>query len=96
MAKPVRRRDVRRKSRVDERLPLTRENYIIIGVALLVIIAGYIAMIMDRVEGFLPLVLAPILLVIGYCVLVPLGILYRPTMFKKKPVSTQESTTVTG
>jgi hypothetical protein len=29
------------------------------------------------VEGFMPLVVAPILLVTGYCVLIPLGILYR-------------------
>ncbi len=41
-------------------------------------------MIEGSVEGFLPLVLAPILLVAGYCVIIPLGIMYR----KNRNVST--------
>ena len=48
---------------------------------MLVIIAGYLAMLEGSVEGFLPLVAAPILLVLGYCVIIPIGILYRKSMF---------------
>ncbi|RCK72210.1 MAG: hypothetical protein IGBAC_0556 [Ignavibacteriae bacterium] len=56
--------------------PLEKSNYIIIGIGILVIIAGYIALSVPAVEGFFPLVLAPILLVLGYCVIIPFGILY--------------------
>ena len=78
MAKPIRKKESpRRKITREEHLPLGRENFIILGVGLAVIIAGYLAMIEGSVEGFLPLVLAPILLVTGYCVLIPFGIMYR-------------------
>lgn len=65
--------------------PLEKINYIILGIGLLVIIVGYIALSVPTVEGFSPLVLAPILLVLGYCVIIPLGILYKS---KKKSVKT--------
>ena len=77
MGKVVRRRDVRRKSQREEVLPLGRENFTILGIGLLVILGGYIAMLAGGVEGFVPLVVAPILLVLGYCVIIPVGILYR-------------------
>ena len=78
MAKPIRKKESpRRRITREEHLPLGRENFIILGVGLAVIIAGYLAMIEGSVEGFLPLVLAPILLVTGYCVLIPFGIMYR-------------------
>jgi hypothetical protein len=50
------------------------------------IVAGYIALSGDKVEGFLPLTLAPILLVLGYCVAIPLGIMYR-----KKSASSEQA-----
>ncbi len=85
MAKPIRRKDLQRKRITkDEILPLGKENFRIIGIGLLVIVAGYLAMLEGSVEGFLPLVLAPILLVAGYCVIVPLGIMYRK---KERPAS---------
>jgi len=65
------------------RLPLAQTNYLILGAGLIVILAGYIALAQEPWDGFLPLVVAPILLVIGYCVIVPVGILYRK---KAKPV----------
>jgi uncharacterized membrane protein HdeD (DUF308 family) len=65
-------------------MPLARENFIIIGAGILAIIAGYLAMSEGSVEGFLPLVVAPILLVIGYCLLIPIGILYRKNLFARK------------
>ena len=77
MAKPIRKRDARRRGTKDETLPLGRQNFIIIGIGILLIIAGYIAMLEGSVEGFVPLVLAPIFLVVGYCVIIPIGILYK-------------------
>ena len=58
-------------------LPFTKSNYQILGVGLLTIILGYVALAQEPWDGTLPLVVAPILLVLGYCVIVPLGILYR-------------------
>jgi len=58
-------------------LPLAKRNYQILGGALLCIAAGYLALLQKPWDGFLPLIVAPVLLVLGYCILVPLGILYR-------------------
>jgi hypothetical protein len=78
VAKPIRKKESsRRRSTREEHLPLGRENFIILGIGLAVIVLGYLAMIGAPVEGFLPLVLAPILLVLGYCVIIPFGIMYR-------------------
>jgi hypothetical protein len=66
----------RRKTAV-EALPFTRANYRILGVGLLTIVLGYVALAQDPWNGTMPLVVAPILLVVGYCMIIPLGILYR-------------------
>ena len=66
-----------KKAKFDGVFPLERENYLILGAGLVLIVAGYLALSGDQVEGFLPLTLAPILLVAGYCVVIPLGIMYR-------------------
>ena len=70
MAKPIKKRDLKRKSVRSDQLPLTSDNFKIIGGGLILIVAGYLAMIEGSVEGFLPLVVAPILLVLGYCVVI--------------------------
>ena len=75
MAKPTKAKV--RKSIRETSLPLNRQNFIILGIALVVIAAGYGAMLEGSIEGFLPLVVSPILLVLGYCVIIPIGILYR-------------------
>ncbi|MBK8550989.1 MAG: hypothetical protein IPL53_08000 [Ignavibacteria bacterium] len=55
---------------------MTSKNYIIIGIGIAIIIIGYLLMSENSVDGFLPTVVAPILLIFGYCVVVPVGILY--------------------
>jgi hypothetical protein len=82
VAKPIRRREAKRRAFRDEHIPLTKANFVIIGVGLVVILAGYLAMYNQPVEGFLPIVVAPILLVLGYCVIIPLGILYKKSYIK--------------
>lgn len=57
--------------------PLTIENYQIFGIGILVIILGYISLSKGPVDSFWSLTLAPILLVIGYCVIIPIAILYK-------------------
>ena len=73
-----------RKILKEEHLPLERTNYMIVGFGVLLIIGGYLSMMEGSVEGFWTLTLAPILLVLGYCVVVPIGILYRKGMFSRK------------
>ncbi len=56
---------------------MTSKNYMIIGAGIALIILGYVFMSENSVSGFLPTVVAPILLIVGYCVIVPFGILYK-------------------
>jgi hypothetical protein len=82
-----------RKILKEEHLPLERTNFVIIAIGVLLISGGYLSMMEGSVEGFWTLTLAPILLVLGYCVVVPIGILYRKGMFSRKremPSTVQE------
>jgi hypothetical protein len=93
VAKALRaRKEAKHRSFHNEHLPLDAGNFRIIGIGVLVIIAGYAAMLEGSVEGFLPLVAAPILLLLGYCVIVPVGILYRKSMFTRNRATTAGST----
>ncbi|HXG38034.1 MAG TPA: hypothetical protein VNL36_04600 [Bacteroidota bacterium] len=93
MAREVSKATTKRSVRKD-RLPFTKTNYQILGVALLVIVAGYVALAQKPWDGFLPLVVAPILLVAGYCILVPWGILYRSKKERDEHGATQDSDVV--
>jgi general stress protein CsbA len=74
-----------RNQGASEALPFSSENYIIFGIGIFLIIIGYLALSKGPWDSFWSLTLAPILLVIGYCVAIPLAILYR----KKKQENTQ-------
>ncbi len=76
MAKVEAKIATKRKSLMDS-LPFDKTNYRILGSGLLSIVLGYVALAQPPWDGTMPLVVAPILLVLGYCVLIPLGILYR-------------------
>lgn len=91
MAKAVKRTEQKRRATRDEKLPLEKANFIIIGFGLLVILAGYIVLANGPIEGFFPLVLAPILLLVGYCFIIPLGILYRKSYIKSGNSSQTQS-----
>lgn len=47
------------------------KNYILLGIALVIIILGYVSL------GQGSITLAPILLIIGYCVLIPIAIMLK-------------------
>jgi hypothetical protein len=83
MAKAVKSKNVRRP-KLNEVFPLEHENFIILGVGVLAIITGYILLAGDTVESFRQLTLAPLFLLIGYCVIIPFGLMYRK---KKKPAA---------
>ncbi len=71
------------KTKKEISLPLEKENFIIISIGILFLIVGYIFMSENSVDGFLPTVAAPILLVLGYCVVIPYGIIKKPSKVKK-------------
>jgi len=52
-------------------IPFGRKNYLIFGLAALVILAGYVSLSHGSIT------LAPILLLLGYLVLIPIGILAK-------------------
>lgn len=58
-------------------IALTKTNFMIIASGILMIIIGYVFLSQNSVDGFLPTVAAPIFLVLGYCVIIPFGILYK-------------------
>lgn len=58
-------------------LPFTRKNWSLAIIGLAVIVLGYVFLRIPPAEGFLSLTLAPVLLVVGYCVLIPMAILVR-------------------
>ncbi len=70
-------RPTTRKRQAPEALPFTRVNYQIMIGGLVLILAGYVALSQEPWDGFMPLVVAPILLLLGYVVVIPFGILYR-------------------
>ncbi|MGY8825016.1 MAG: hypothetical protein ACKVJG_13955 [Candidatus Latescibacterota bacterium] len=58
-------------------LPFTRQNRIFFAASLVSIVLGYIFLRIPPADGFFSLTLAPVLLVLGYCALMPLAILYK-------------------
>ncbi|MBW7889209.1 MAG: hypothetical protein H3C35_12760 [Bacteroidetes bacterium] len=86
MAKEIKKQ---KKIRKEEILSLEPINYKIIGAGLAVILLGYVALDSKPWDGVLALDVAPILLVLGYCVIVPFGII-----FKKKSKSSEPGTSL--
>jgi hypothetical protein len=66
-----------RRKAVPATLPFSKRNYQILGIGLLIIVLGYVALSQQPWDGTMALVVAPILLVLGYCVVIPFGILYH-------------------
>jgi len=58
-------------SQEEIRWPFGPRNYLIFALALVVIVIGYVTL------GYGSMTLAPILLVLGYCVLIPVAIIIR-------------------
>jgi hypothetical protein len=63
------------KVKKDFSFPLEKENFVIIGAGIVLIILGYLLMNQNSVDGFVPTVISPIMLFLGYCVIIPYGIL---------------------
>jgi hypothetical protein len=63
-------------------LPFTRKNWAIFAAGLATIVVGYLLLSIPPADGFFSLTLAPILLILGYCVLVPVAILKKDSPAK--------------
>lgn len=63
--------------------PFGPRNYMVFGAAMLTIILGYIAL------GKGSITLAPILLVLGYCVLVPVALIIKGKPDEEKPETSE-------
>ncbi len=59
----------------DSGVPFTKLNYQLFGIGSFLILVGYWTLAQAPVDGLLTLTFAPILLVVGYCVLIPLAII---------------------
>ena len=53
---------------------LGKKNYLLFGIGLATIITGYIVMATGEVNSFQSLTLAPIMLFVGYLVIIPLAL----------------------
>ena len=73
----ARNREKRKRRNAATGIVFTTGNYAIFGIALAVILLGYLALSQGPATSFSSLNIAPILLITGYCILVPLAILYQ-------------------
>ena len=54
-----------------------KENYILFAVGIITIILGYVIMALGETYSFQSLSLAPILLFLGYIILIPIALIYK-------------------
>ena len=57
--------------------PYKRKNYLLFGVGVFVIIVGYLIMYLGDVNSFQSLVVSPLLLLLGYLIIIPVALLFR-------------------
>ena len=53
-------------------------NYQLFGIGLFIIILGYIIMVSGETESIQSVKIAPLILILGYCILIPAAILIKP------------------
>jgi len=84
------------KVKKDISFPLDKENFVIIAAGIVLLVIGYILMAQNSVDGFVPTVISPILLFLGYCVVIPYGILkgHRSSKTETQAVLTENPNAV--
>jgi hypothetical protein len=60
-----------------ENWTFSKINYIIFGIGLVFIVLGYLIMATGSVNSTQSLTVAPIMLLVGYLILVPLALIYK-------------------
>ena len=70
-------RRARQRPKPQQKLPYAERNIWLFGLGLVTIALGYVFLSLPPVDGFMSLTLAPLLLVLGYCVFIPIALLSR-------------------
>ena len=65
------------KDKINFQWPYKRKNYVLFGIGVFVIILGYLIMYLGETNSFQSLTLSPILLLIGYLIIIPYALLHR-------------------
>ncbi len=65
------------KDKINFQWPYKRKNYVLFAIGVFVIILGYLIMYLGEVNSFQSLTLSPILLLIGYLIIIPYALLHR-------------------
>ena len=79
MAKVQKKRKVGRRAAAaipEAELP-QRMNYVILIAGIVIVLIGFMVMASGDAVSSLSVTIAPIILFIGYCIVIPLGIIYR-------------------
>ncbi len=87
MAKVQKKRKIGR--RIEQAIPEAelpqRMNYVILVAGILTVLVGFFVMSAGDAVSSLSVTIAPLILFIGYCVIIPIGIIYK----QKKPAEEQ-------
>tara|TARA_Y100000768_G_scaffold349744_2_gene299513 strand:- start:8518 stop:8742 length:225 start_codon:yes stop_codon:yes gene_type:complete len=67
----------KKEDQIENDWSFTKKNYLLFFLSLIIIIFGYMLMYLGGVDGFLSLKLSSVFLIFGYCVMIPLSILYK-------------------
>ena len=63
------------KDKLNFQWPYKRKNYVLFGIGVFVIILGYLIMYLGEVNSFQSFTVSPILLLIGYLIIIPYALL---------------------
>ena len=56
--------------------PFNKTNYVIFGIGIVSIIIGYLLIASNSVDSYMSTKIGPVILFVGYCLIIPLSIYY--------------------
>ncbi len=65
------------KTNIFHSWPFNKKNYVLFLIGLVTVILGYALMYTGDTSSFQSIVIAPIVLVLGYCVIIPVSIMIK-------------------
>lgn len=77
-------------------MPFGRKNITFILIGILVVALGYLLMYMSPTMSFMALTVSPIILLIGYCVIIPYGIMTGSPWRRKETATTPTEPSTNG
>ncbi len=58
--------------------PFNKINYVLFGIGIISIIIGYVLIAYNPVDSMISTQIGPVILFLGYCVIIPIAIIYSP------------------